>query len=107
VDVDFGAPMEIDRVEIHTAHEQWRVAVHPEACDGGACTVIPAKLDKLDDPPINDLRRLATQTVKARGVDYLLVDDPNWTAADMSGDPARWGMEFIAERAGNRLYKIQ
>jgi hypothetical protein len=106
VDVDFGVPVEIDRVELHGSHDEPKIAVHPEACDG-ACAEIPAKLDKLEDPSAGDLRKLATQTVKARGIDYLLIDDPNRTAADMSGDPARWGLDFIAERARDRLYRIQ
>lgn len=107
VDVDFGARIEIDRVELHSSHDQWKIEVHPEVCDGGACTTIPERLDKLEDPPAGDLRRLAARTVKARGIDYLLIDDANWTAADMSADPARWGLEFLAERAHNRLYRIQ
>jgi hypothetical protein len=107
VDVDFGAPIEIDRVELHGSHDQGNIEVHPEACDGSGCVGFPATLDKLDDPPAGDLRSLAGETIKARGIDYLLIDDQNWTAADMSQDPARWGMEFVAERAGNRLYRIQ
>jgi hypothetical protein len=106
VDVDFGAPLEIDRVELHCSHDQGSIEVHPEVCDGG-CVRLPATLEKLEDPPYGDLRRLATQQFKQHGIDYLLVDDNNWTAADMSRDPSRWGMEFIAERAHNRLYKLQ
>jgi hypothetical protein len=81
-----------------SAH-QWKIVVHPEG--------IPATLDKLEDPPWGDLRSLATRKVKARGIDYLLVDDQNWNAADMWKDPPRWGMDFVTERAGNRLYKIR
>jgi len=98
VDVDFGAPVEIDRVELHSSHDQGKIEIQLD---------VAAKLDKLDDPPLGDLRRLATETVKARGIDYLLLDDPYWIAADISKDPARWGLEFIAERAGNRLYRIR
>jgi hypothetical protein len=106
VDVGFGAPVDIDRVELRTAQDQGKIEMHPEVCDG-ECQAIPVKLDKIDVPAPGDLRKLATRAVKARGVDYLFIDDPNWTAADMSKDPARWGLEFIAERAGNRLYRIQ
>jgi hypothetical protein len=106
VDVDFGSLVEIDRVELHGSHDQSNIEVHPEVCDG-RCTIIAATLDKLEDPPYGDLRKLATRKVKERGIDYLLIDDSNWTAADMNGDPNRWGLEFIAGRAGNRLYKIQ
>ncbi len=106
VDVDFGTPVEIDRVELDVANDQPGVRVHPETCDAGACVPIPTILKTADDPPAADLRPVATRTVKGRGIDYLVVDDGYWTAADMRHDPARWGMEFITERAGNRLYKI-
>jgi hypothetical protein len=98
VDVDFGAPVEVDRVELHSSHDQGKIEVQLD---------VPAKLEKLEDPPLGDLRRLATQTVKARGINYLLIDDPNGIAADVAKDPARWGLEFLAERARNRLYRIQ
>ena len=107
VDVDFGAPLEIDRVELHSSHDQWNVDIHPESCDGAICTLIPAKWEKLEDPPAGDFRRIATRTVKAHGIDYFLIDDGNWTATDMKNDPARWGMEFIDERAGSRLYRLE
>jgi hypothetical protein len=105
-DVDFGSPLEIDRVELHCSHDQPAIVVHPEVC-GDRCIALPATLEKLEDPPYGDLRPLAIRQFKQHGVDYLLVDDGNWTAADMRADPARWGMEFVAERARNRLYKIQ
>jgi hypothetical protein len=50
---------------------------------------------------------VATQTDKGRGIDYLLIDEHSWAAADMQKDAALWGLDFIAERAGNRLYRIQ
>ncbi len=56
VDVDFGAPVEMDRVELRSSHDQWKIEVHPEACDDTGCAVIPAKLEKLEDGPIGDLR---------------------------------------------------
>jgi hypothetical protein len=68
---------------------------------------MPAKLEKLEDPPLGDLRKLAAQTVKARGIDYLFIDNPYRIAADIRQDPGRWGMEFIADRASNRLYRIR
>jgi len=107
VDVDFGAPLAIDRVELHCSHDQPRVEIHPESCDGAVCAPIPARREKVDDPPAGDFRRIATRTVKERGIEYLLIDPTNWTAADMKNDPARWGMDFIAERAGYRLYRLK
>jgi hypothetical protein len=107
VDVDFETPVDLDRVEIHCSHDQPASDLQLETCDGSSCTAIPARLLKKDDPPASDLRRVAAQTVKERGIDYLLIDEHSWAAADMRKDPARWGLDFIAERAGNRLYRIQ
>jgi hypothetical protein len=98
VDVDFGVPTEIDRVELHSSHDQAKIELRLD---------VPARLDKLEDPPAGDLRKLATQTVKARGIDYLFIGNPYRIASDIRQDPARWGMEFIADRGGNRLYRIQ
>jgi hypothetical protein len=98
VDVDFGAPTEIDRVELHSSHDQGKIEIGLD---------VPARLDKLEDPPAGDLRKLATQTVKARGIDYLFIDNPYRIASDVRQDPERWGMEFIADRGGNRLYRIR
>ncbi len=99
VDVDFGLPTEIDLVELHSSHDQRKIEVQLD---------LPAKLDKLEDPPAGDLRRPGyAKTVKARGIDYLFIDNPYRIAADIRQDPARWGMEFIADRGGNRLYRIQ
>jgi hypothetical protein len=106
IDINFGKPIEIDRVEMLCSHDEPNIDVRIEVCDSG-CKPIEAMLEKSDTAPSGDLRRLAAQIVKAHGIDYILVDDANWTAADMSKDPARWGMEFIANRAGNRLYRLQ
>jgi hypothetical protein len=98
VDVDFGLSTAIDRVELHSSHDQGKIEIQLD---------VPAKLDKLEDPPAGDLRRLATETVKARGIDYLFIDNLYRIAEDIGKDPARWGVEFIAERGGNKLYRIQ
>jgi hypothetical protein len=99
VDVDFGAPVELDRVELHSSHDQYKINVHLEGID--------AKLEKLDDPPTEDLRRLATRTIKARGIDYLLLGRDYADAAEIGKDPVRWGLRSLAAHDGDILYEIQ
>ena len=98
VDVDFGAPVELDRIELHCSHDQGAVDVRLEG--------MGAKLDKLEDPPPADLRRTATATVKARGIGYLLIGD-HWLTADINGDPGRWGLRKVADRGDTALFEIQ
>ena len=106
VDVDFGKLVELDRIELHCSHDQGSIQVHPESCEGSSCSPIPARLEKLEDPSPGDIRKDAIRAVKAHHIDYILIDDGNWTAADMCSNPGRWGMKFVAVRAGNRLYRI-
>jgi hypothetical protein len=98
VDVDFGEPVTLDRIELHCSHDQWKIEV---SVDG-----VNARLEKLEDPPFGDLRRQATATLKARGIDYLLIGGDHWLTADIDGDPDRWGLKKIADRGDTNLFQI-
>jgi hypothetical protein len=101
VEMDFGAPVELDRVELECSTDQGDNDVQLEAID--------AKLEKLklDPMPPERLKRLATQTVKARGIDYLLIVGDNWLAPDMFANPAVWGLKKVADRGNAWLFEIQ
>jgi hypothetical protein len=99
IDVDFGAPVQIDRVELHNSLDEPDIDVKLEG--------VNASLTKLDDPPSEDLRRLATETVRQRGIDYLLVSGGHWLTPDIESDPARWGLKKIADRGDAWLFQIQ
>jgi hypothetical protein len=99
IDVDFNGPVQLDRVELHCSHDQAAIDVKLEG--------VKATLEKLEDPPLGDLRRLATATVKKRGVDYLLIGGDHWLTADIDGDPGRWGLRKIADRGDTWLLQIQ
>lgn len=99
IDVDFGAPVQLDRVELHSSLDEQDTDVKLEG--------VNASLTKLDDPPSEDLRRLATETVKKRGIDYLLIGPGHWLTPDIESDPERWGLKKIADRGDAWLYQIQ
>ncbi len=99
VDVEFGEPVTLDRIEVHCSHDQPNVDVVLEGVD--------ARLEKVDDGPFPDLRRMATATVKMRGIDYLLVAGDHWLSADIHGDPAGWGLKKVADRGDAWLLQIQ
>jgi len=67
---------------------------------------IDARLEKVDEPAPGDLRLDATRELRRHGIDYLLIDDGNWVAADIRENPELWGMKFVTERGGNRLYVL-
>ncbi len=99
VDVDFGGPVRLDRIELHCSHDQWKIEVNIEGVD--------AHLKKLEDPPFGDLRRIAMATVKMRGIDYILMGGDHVLAKDIDGDPGRWGLKKIADRGDTWLFQIQ
>jgi hypothetical protein len=94
----FAAPVIIDRVELRCAHDQWAIDVH---MDG-----VQAKLEKLDAAPYGDLRGLATSTVKARGVGYLLTSANSPLHAEFRRDPSAWRITPVAQGDGASLWRI-
>jgi hypothetical protein len=94
----FAAPVTIDRVELRCAHDQWAIDVH---MDG-----VKAKLEKLDAPPYGDLRGLATRTVKAHGVGYLLTGSNYPLDAEFRREPDAWHISPVAQGDGARLWRI-
>jgi hypothetical protein len=99
VDIAFNRPVELDRIELYCSHDQWKIDVRPDGFD--------AKLEKSDRKLTGDLRRLAARTIKARGIDYLLTGSDDPAAADIHGDPQRWGLKQVTEYAGDSIYQIQ
>ncbi len=96
---EFPAPAMLDRVDLYCAHDQWKIEMRLENID--------AKIEKREVPPVADLRRLATRTIRARGIDYLLVGDDYQATGDIAADPAGWGLREAGREGGTRLYQIQ
>ena len=94
----FAAPVDIDRVELRCAHDQWAIDVSIEG--------VKAKGEKLDEPAYGDLRALATSTVKAHGVSYLLSGSNSPLDAEFRRDPGAWHITSVAQEEGARLWKI-
>lgn len=98
-DFTFPPGTKLDRVDLAAAHDQWKLDLRLDS--------ISATLEKLELAPLPDLRRQATQTIKGRGIDYLLIGRNAPQSADMKSDPARWGLRLVATKAGDALYQIQ
>jgi hypothetical protein len=99
IDVDFGAPVELDRVELHSSPDQWKIDVKLEG--------VGASMNKIEDLALPDLRRLATATVKKRGIDFLLITGGHLLTDDIHGNPEPWGLKKIADRGDAWLFQIQ
>ena len=56
--------------------------------------------------PIPDLRRMAGEELKTRGVDYLLVFGSDFGADDFRLRQQEWGIVQVGELGADRLYKV-
>jgi hypothetical protein len=99
IDVTFGHPMVVDRVELLGSHAEQHAQI---ALDG-----MDAHREALDIPAPPNYRRLVTATVKAMGIDYLLTSGDGWLAKETHSDPAPWGLRKVAERGPSWLFEIQ
>lgn len=106
-ELDFGSDVELDRVEAHAAHDQWKIQLHAESCGQAGCVPITEGMEKYNDPDAPDLKRFATKALKARGVDYLLVEYDHPLAKSIYPNPEAWGLKQLADRNRTRLYEIQ
>jgi hypothetical protein len=76
--------------------------------DGSDHWVTAASNPQASAVPIEvNLRRLATEEVKWRGVEFLLVRDNDIGAHDYLQYAPQWGLKPIAVVGDCRLYKIQ
>jgi hypothetical protein len=98
-DFDFPAPVPLDRVDLFCSHDQYKIDLKLEGID--------AKIEKSDNTPVADLRRLAARTVRSRGIDYLVIGDDFQAAGDIAANPARWGLSVVATEGNATLYRIQ
>ncbi len=106
-ELDLGYEVEVDRMEVHCSHDQWKVTLQAQRCWASGCIALPGEIQKLEAPDAADLRRDATRAVQARGVGYLLVEYDHPLAKDIYPHPEAWGLRQLADRNRTRLYEIQ
>ncbi len=98
-DFDFEAPVTLDRVDLFCSPDQSKIDLKLEGID--------AHIERLEHQPVTDLRRLAAETIRSRGVDYLVIADDSAAGSDIAADASRWGLRLLASEGGAKLYRIQ
>lgn len=107
VQIDFGSSLAINAVTLESAHDQWSVRLRLDS------ETSPGKWEVLSELPTeserhikSDLRRAATAELKARGITHLLISSGDFEAQDYYRNQKLWGIAFVAEAQGSRLFRI-
>ncbi len=108
VEVDFGHDQAVDSVTIEAADEGYQTKVELNGMDpGGKWTTLSKNAEETTQHPSVNLRRAATEELKARGIRYVMVEKDDLRADDFSHYAVLWGMKFIGEAGPGRLYYIE
>jgi hypothetical protein len=107
LEADFAGPRTIDRVTVETCPDDHDMRTEVQVLDdhaqwrrvGGAAT-------EESVPLRGNIRKAAIYELHARNVNYLLMRDTDYGAADIRDDPESWGLEEIAAGFGARLYRV-
>ena len=108
VEVDFDEPQTVENVTLQCTRDQpsIRLEVHGENAAGQWRTLSAAPRER-EIAPIVNLRRMAAEELKARGVDYLLVFVSDLGAEDFKLRAQEWGIRQVGELGDDRLYRIE
>lgn len=101
IEVDFGREETVDSVVLEMTDDQGKVSLHLEMDDGQR---LAPKEERIPPPPF--LRRYAIQELKARGIQYLLISDLDYGAADFIRNTRQWGVTLVAEIYARRIYRL-
>jgi hypothetical protein len=107
IEADFSRPEAVDEVRVETSPDSGQVRMTVEAADE------QGQWAKVADQPNEEMlkvdasiRRATTPELRARGVNYLFIQDIDWGAKDFRGDPDSWGLSVVAAGSGGTLYKV-
>jgi hypothetical protein len=107
ISVEFAYLEVSDAVLLESPRDQYKVRLKLEGMDeGGKWKDLSAAVEESDAPPRPGLRRAAIEELKARGIHYMLIGDSDFGALDFKNRRARWGLTFLGEHDGSRLYRL-
>ena len=107
VEVDFGRDREVDTVGIECTNE-YQTKVKLEGLDQqGKWTTLLGEPEVKFVRPVGSLRLAAAAELKARGIHYLMIGKDDYRWDDFQDYAQLWGMKFLGEAKGTRVYHLE
>ncbi len=106
IEVDFGAPVEIDEVSSLSQPLEYKIRADIEELSGGGWRAIPATGHNAMLPVPEGLRRAAISYLKSNGVHWLVSGSGNWAFQDFLMNRVQWGITPVAHSREHVLYRL-
>jgi len=108
LEIDFGTADTVDHVLLECSRDQFNIRMRLEGqLPSGEWKTLDGESEQSFVPAPHGMRRAATEELKARGVNYLLIHDFDFGADDLRIWASAWGIERIGERGAGKLYRIK
>jgi len=107
LEVGFPAPVELDAVRLDCPLGFGKARMRLEGLTTPGTwesLVAEPELEIVPSPP--GLRRAAVQALLDRGIGWLLWRDFDFCSQDLREHTAEWGISYVGERNGARLYRL-
>ncbi len=103
--VDFGQPKQVSQIVLASA-EEWSSELQLQVFEAGKWQVVSTTPTSGRSPEPFELRRQAIIELKREGVTHLLISPEDFGKEDFFANQTSWGIVFVAEAEGRRLYKL-
>ena len=107
VEVDFGRDTPVDSVVAELSPDNAKVRVAVDWFDAAGRGTTVDKFTETEMVMPLGLRRESAEVLRSRGITHLLVHENDFGARDFQERGEDWGLVFLGERYGFRLYAIQ
>lgn len=107
VEVDFGSTQSIDEVRVEGNSSKSPVRLRLEYMDDrGVWAAVDSSFSDTEVPAPGFCGKAAFAEIKARGYDYVILEVPEYGAAEVGEAPAAWGLVEAARSRNAILYRI-
>ena len=107
MEVRFPAKRTVSGVALEITPDQPDLKLEWEGLASGVWTRTEAQLVERELPPPIGLRREAAEVLRSRGITHLVIHENDHAAQDYHERQEDWGLIFLGETYGYRLYAIR
>jgi hypothetical protein len=106
VEVNFGKPVELDRMLVAQSEDERWISLRPSALVEGKWQKLRSRESDLLEQPRSTLRMEIREEWKSMGIRWILIPDRSYGADDLRKNALYWGITQVATTNGYRLWKL-